>query len=147
MPFLYVPISPSTPSTSLRLKPVEDQCTNLPRDKVIAVHGSMDRAACANCGEESDYAEFCERVRTQIKDLSGKDPSAPQESRPIICSNCGRNTMKPDIVLFRSSLPATFFENVPRDVRDADMLIVMGTSLRVVRSHIPFGSVFRCESW
>lgn len=113
---------------------VEDQCTQLPRDKVIAVHGSMDRAACAQCGEQSDYAEFCDQVRTQIKDLSGKDPCAPQESTPITCTNCERTAMKPDIVLFRSSLPATFFENVPRDVLDVDLLIVMGTSLRVVRS-------------
>jgi NAD-dependent SIR2 family protein deacetylase len=111
---------------------VEDQCTKLPRDKVIPVHGSMDRAACAQCGEESDYGEFCEKVRTQIKDLSGKDPSAPRESTPITCPHCERPAMKPNIVLFRSSLPATFFENVPQDVSDVDLLIVMGTSLRVV---------------
>ena len=110
---------------------LEDQCTQLPRDKVIAVHGSMDRAECANCGQESDFDDFCEKVRTQIKDLSEKDETAPKESSPIVCTNCGYRQMKPAIVLFRSSLPRTFFENAPLDISDADLLIVMGTSLRV----------------
>ena len=110
---------------------LEDQCTQLPKEKRIAVHGSMDRAECARCGEEQDYDEFCERVRRQIKDLSGQDESAPPESTPIPCPTCGYNAMKPAIVLFRSSLPKEFFEKVPEDVVDADMLIVMGTSLRV----------------
>lgn len=110
---------------------LEDQCTQLPRDKVIAVHGSMDRAACANCGEESDFDDFCEKVKTQIKDLSEKDESAPAESSPIACTSCSYRLVKPAIVLFRSPLPRAFFENAPRDIADVDLLIVMGTSLRV----------------
>ena len=35
------------------------------------------------------------------------------------------------LVLFRSSLPKAFFEKVPNDIKDADLLIVIGTSLRV----------------
>jgi len=110
---------------------LEDQCSQLPRDKVIAVHGSMDRAECAACGEKSDFENFCHQVRHQIKDLAGKDPTAPRESRPITCSTCGYNSVKPAIVLFRENLPMTFFENVPRDILDVDLLIVIGTSLRV----------------
>jgi NAD-dependent SIR2 family protein deacetylase len=81
---------------------LEDQCTQLPRDKVIAVHGSMDRAECAHCGQEYDYSQFCARIRDQIKDLSGKDEQAPQESTPITCTACGYHAVKPAIVLFRS---------------------------------------------
>lgn len=110
---------------------LEDQCTQLPSEKVIAVHGSMDRAECARCHTESDFDDFCNRVRTQIKDLSGKDPMAPKNSTPIECKVCGYTSMKPAIVLFRSSLPKAFAENVPNDVRDVDLLIVIGTSLRV----------------
>ena len=110
---------------------LEDQCTQLPRDKVIAVHGSMDRAECANCGEETDFDEFCEKIQTQIKDLSEKDKTAPKESSPITCHNCGHRHVKPAIVLFRSPLPREFFENAPRDVADIDLFIVIGTSLRV----------------
>jgi NAD-dependent deacetylase sirtuin 2 len=110
---------------------LEDQCTKLPRDKVIAVHGSMDRVECALCKSESDIDDFADKVKTQIKDLSRQDPEAPTDSTPIVCSVCGCSTMKPAIVLFRSSLPTAFFDNVPDDVQDVDLLIVIGTSLRV----------------
>ena len=110
---------------------LEDQCTQLPRDKVIAVHGSMDRAECARCESPGDFDDFCHKVQTQIKDLSGQDPNAPAESTAIECRICGSNTMKPSIVLFRSSLPKVFFDHVPKDVADVDLMIVMGTSLKV----------------
>jgi NAD-dependent deacetylase sirtuin 2 len=118
---------------------LEDQCTHLPTDKVIAVHGSMDRAECAQCHTESDFQDFCSKVRAQIKDLSGKDPLAPKVSTPIECKVCGFTSMKPAIVLFRSSLPKEFALNVPNDIKDVDLLIVIGTSLRVA----PANSIVR----
>lgn len=110
---------------------LEDQCTQLPRDKVIAVHGSMDRAECGRCHSEANFDDFCDRVQTQIKDLTGNDADAPKQSTPIECEICGYAAMKPSIVLFRSSLPKIFFESVPKDIADVDLLIVIGTSLRV----------------
>jgi NAD-dependent deacetylase sirtuin 2 len=110
---------------------LEDQCEQLPRDKVIAVHGSMDRAECASCKTECDFNVFAAQVQQQIKDLSGQDADAPAKSTPIICSTCGGMLMKPAIVLFRSSLPEVFFDSVPDDVSDVDLLFVIGTSLRV----------------
>jgi NAD-dependent SIR2 family protein deacetylase len=110
---------------------LEDQCTELPREKVVAVHGSMDRAECAMCKTESDFNAFAEKVRRQIKDLSSQDPAAPATSTPIDCDMCGAQSMKPAIVLFKSSLPMEFFEKVPEDIEDVDLLIVIGTSLRV----------------
>ena len=110
---------------------LEDQCTDLPQEKIIAVHGSMDKAECASCGAVSDYRQFCQAVESQIKDLTLQDPKAPAESTPIVCRACGKETVKPAIVLFRSSLPRIFFESLPADVEDVDLLIIMGTSLRV----------------
>jgi NAD+-dependent protein deacetylase sirtuin 2 len=110
---------------------LEDQCTQLPSDKVIAVHGSMDQAECAQCKSPGDFQKFCDQVQSQIKDLSGQDNNAPAVSTPIECPVCGCATMKPAIVLFRSSLPKSFAQNVPRDIVDVDLLIVIGTSLRV----------------
>lgn len=110
---------------------LEDQCANLPPEKVIAVHGSMDRAECARCETMQDFTQFCEKVKRQIKDLSLQDTEAPTESRPILCEVCGHATVKPAIVLFRSSLPKLFFEKVPEDVKDVDLLIIVGTSLKV----------------
>jgi NAD-dependent SIR2 family protein deacetylase len=110
---------------------LEDQCTRLPRDKVINVHGSMDRAECATCKSEGNATAFADQVRRQIKDLSRRDSLAPEESVAIDCAVCGCNTMKPAIVLFRSSLPKEFFEKLPGDTEEVDLLIVIGTSLRV----------------
>jgi len=110
---------------------LEDQCTQLPEEKVIPVHGTMDRAECAQCGTRASFSDFCHRVRSQIKDITGKDASAPSISTPITCPNCGSNALKPSIVLFRSSLPKEFFESVGPDVKDVDLLIVIGTSLKV----------------
>jgi NAD-dependent SIR2 family protein deacetylase len=110
---------------------LEDQCAGIGHQRRIAVHGSMDEAECARCHATMDFDSFCERVRRQIKDISGQDSAAPKESTPITCESCGQNTVKPSIVLFRSRLPEIFFERVPRDVEDIDLLIVMGTSLAV----------------
>lgn len=110
---------------------LEDQCANLPADKVIAVHGSMDRAECARCESVQDFSQFCQNIQSQIKDLTLQDTQAPTESTPILCDTCGNPTVKPAIVLFRSSLPKIFFEKVPDDVKDVDLLIIVGTSLKV----------------
>lgn len=110
---------------------LEGQCHNLPHDKVVAVHGSMDRAECACCGATSDFGEFCNQVRSNIKDVTGQDSTAPQTSTPIKCKVCGNNTVKPAIVLFRSKLPEEFFYRVPQDIPKVDLLIVIGTSLAV----------------
>jgi NAD-dependent SIR2 family protein deacetylase len=110
---------------------LEDQCPGIGHQLRIAVHGSMDEAECANCHAKMDFNHFCELVRRQIKDITGQDPSAPKESRAIICESCSHNTVKPSIVLFRSRLPDEFFNNVPNDVEDIDLLIIMGTSLAV----------------
>uniref|UniRef100_A0A7S2H762 Deacetylase sirtuin-type domain-containing protein n=1 Tax=Helicotheca tamesis TaxID=374047 RepID=A0A7S2H762_9STRA len=110
---------------------LETQCTDLPQNKVVAVHGSMGQAHCEICDTPHDFQWFCNAVKTQIKDVTGQDPAAPQTSTPIPCRNCGRNTVKPTIVLFRSNLPAEFFERIRDDLPSVDLLIVVGTSLTV----------------
>ena len=117
---------------------LEDACCHgggsvpqLSLDQIIAVHGSMDRATCAVCREEMEFDEFCQKVKTQIKDISGQDSDAPATSTPIVCNSCGAPSVKPDIVLFHSSLPEKFFQNVPNDVQDVDLLLIVGTSLHV----------------
>ena len=111
---------------------LEDQCIGMdPHRRRIAVHGSMDEAQCATCGAKMDFDVFCSKLKRQIKDITGRDPTAPTESTPIKCQSCDHPTVKPSIVLFRSPLPPVFFESVPRDVEDIDLLIVIGTSLAV----------------
>lgn len=110
---------------------LEDQCEGIGHDRRIAVHGSMDEAECATCGAKMDFDIFCTKIRHQVKDILGKDPTAPERSTPIVCPSCGAGTVKPSIVLFRSRLPEVFFDNVPNDVKDIDLLLILGTSLAV----------------
>jgi len=110
---------------------LELQCTGLPREKVVNVHGSMGAAACERCGQEMDFDEFCEKVRCNIKDITGEDAEAPAESTPIQCEACENPTVKPTIVLFRGSMPKEFHTLTAQDLPECDLLIVMGTSLMV----------------
>ena len=110
---------------------LEDQCTDFPKENRIAVHGSLDQAECAHCGHHMDYESFVRRVKTQIRDITGEDCTAPSKSTPICCENCDQPVVKPGIVLFKESLPEIFFRSVQGDVEDVDLLIVIGTSLKV----------------
>lgn len=52
-----------------------------------------------------------------------------------------RSLVKPDIVFFGESLPDRFFQCCQSDLRGADLLIVMGTSLQVQ----PFASLMSAQ--
>ena len=52
------------------------------------------------------------------------------EERPCRCPKCS-GLVKPDIVFFGESLPEAFFRHAEQDFPEADLLIVMGTSLVV----------------
>jgi len=119
---------------------LEAQCTDLPSEKVVNVHGSMAAAACERCGRTVDFDEFCEGVRSKVKDIGGRDPAAPAESSPIVCPACGHPHVKPSIVLFRGSMPAEFHVKTALDLPGCDLLIVMGTSLTVAPAN---GLVYR----
>lgn len=62
------------------------------------------------------------------------------EERIPICSRCGEKPveegeekpiLKPDIVFFGEPLVDAFFQHVETDLENADLMIVMGTSLKV----------------
>jgi NAD-dependent SIR2 family protein deacetylase len=110
---------------------LEGQCIMLPKEKVIPVHGSMDRVACEACGAEMDFTVFCQEIKTKIKDISQMDPGAPAESSFITCATCNKAAVKPTIVLFHSRLPEEFFFSLQNDLPGVDLLLVMGTSLSV----------------
>jgi NAD-dependent SIR2 family protein deacetylase len=107
------------------------QCTNIPLEKIVPVHGTIRKAYCEGCGKEADYEEFCNQVKTKIKDIYHKDPSAPKESSPILCEYCHKPLVKPQTVLFGRALPPEFFDCLEEDMAGVDLLIVAGTSLVV----------------
>ena len=81
-------------------------------DLLVECHGTMTRAKCDKC------KEFYKK-----EDYFASD-------KPPLCSFCG-GQIRPDIVLFGEPLPEGFQTLPKTDFQTADLLIVMGTSLRV----------------
>ena len=105
--------------------------TGIDPKRVVACHGSVGRAACEVCEAPVDFDDYCARVRANIKDIYGVDPAAPKASKNLHCDRCGKPTLKPTTVLFGASLPRAFFEALERDLPQADLVLVAGTSLVV----------------
>jgi NAD-dependent SIR2 family protein deacetylase len=110
---------------------LDRQCERLTPEKIVSVHGTISQAACEGCGHAADFDQFCDDVRSNIKDIYNQDPQAPAESAPILCRNCQKPLVKPNTVLFGRNLPSEFFERIREDLPSMDLLIVAGTSLVV----------------
>jgi len=90
-------------------------------EMLIEAHGSFAQAHCIECKEE----HIIDTVKDTIK--KGDVPH---------CTKCN-GLVKPDIVFFGESLPPKFFESMKKDFPQCDLLIVIGTSLKVQ----PFASL------
>ena len=88
---------------------------------VVQCHGSFARATCTNCKLNVDS----EVIKKDIFDQ--KIP---------YCTSCQptggvSNIMKPDIVFFGENLPQDFYQQIEEDKDKVDLLIVIGSSLKV----------------
>ena len=93
--------------------------------KVIECHGSFARATCTNCRRSVDG----EAIRSDI--------FAQQIPKCSICHSAGREpedglgVLKPNIVFFGEPLGDEFHSCLDVDKNQVDLLIVIGTSLKV----------------
>ena len=78
---------------------------------VIEVHGSILRNTCMRCGKQYPL-------------------SAVTEAKGVPHCSCG-GIIKPDVVLYEEALNEEDIEMAVEAIRDADLLIVCGTSLAV----------------
>jgi len=93
-------------------------------ENVVECHGSFSTATCTKCSHKVS----CEQIREDVF----------QQKIPI-CSVCLSNglpetdcgVMKPDIVFFGEGLPDTFHDSMKKDKDECDLLIVIGSSLKV----------------
>ncbi|CAG8462201.1 10849_t:CDS:2 [Ambispora gerdemannii] len=95
--------------------------------KVLECHGSFATASCINCGYKVDGEVIKEDILAK---------RVPYCSRCRLTSNDedienSGSIMKPDIVFFGEKLPPEFDELFPEDREKVDLLIVMGSSLKV----------------
>ncbi|GJQ14941.1 hypothetical protein GpartN1_g6732.t1 [Galdieria partita] len=88
----------------------------IPQSRLVQAHGSMTRAHCIECHAEHPI----EKVREAMKN-----------NQIPVCENC-TGVVKPDIVFFGEGLPERFFTLSVNDLRVADLLLIIGTSLVVM---------------
>jgi NAD-dependent SIR2 family protein deacetylase len=97
------------------------QCTNIPLEKIVPVHGTIHRAACEGCGKGADYENFLSSSKNKkSKIYIKKDPSAPTQSSPILCEYCHKTLVKSQTVLFGRNLPSEFFQCMQEDMPGVD---------------------------
>jgi NAD-dependent deacetylase len=85
-------------------------------ERVIEVHGSIDRSVCLQCG--GGYS--LERVMEQLREGDG----APE------CPTCV-TPLKPDVVLFGELLPERAMSEAQALALEADLMMCVGSSLEV----------------
>jgi len=99
---------------------------------LVQAHGGFQNSHCIDCGKEHS-TEF---VRDAVM----------KEDIPLCQDGSCGGIVKPDVVFFGESLPERFFRLVKEDFEQCDLLIVMGTSLKVhpfagliskVKQHVP----------
>eukprot|EP00934_Nitzschia_sp_Nitz4_P000386 Nitzschia sp. Nitz4//scaffold10_size219509//151320//152594//NITZ4_001447-RA/size219509-processed-gene-0.89-mRNA-1//1//CDS//3329532977//386//frame0 len=93
-----------------------EHLAGIPSEQLVECHGHFRSASCIECHKEADAEK--------VKDLIVKTGKTP------ICTHCG-GFVKPDIVFFGESLPSRFHNLLPKDVKKADLLLILGTSLQV----------------
>ncbi|KAG8924254.1 Sir2 histone deacetylase Hst2, partial [Tulasnella sp. 418] len=93
-----------------------ERIAGVPTDKIIEAHGSFATQQCIKCN-----SPFPDDLMKQHV----------QDAKIPLCTEKGcRGYVKPDIVFFGQGLPATFFSALGT-LEEADLLIIMGTSLTV----------------
>lgn len=113
-------------------------------EKLVQCHGSFATASCVTCkykvpGEtlfenlrnrEIAYCPFCAPERkTLIQKLEKMEDEGIYKRGFDQINSFG--VMKPDITFFGEDLPDRFHDTIVKDARECDLLICIGTSLKV----------------
>nr|UYO08130.1 SIR-2.1 [Bursaphelenchus mucronatus] len=85
-------------------------------ENVIECHGSFATATCLSCKEK------------YVSDDIKEDVYAQKVAR---CRKCLNGVIKPDIVFFGEDLPDKFHSQMGEDIDKVDLVVVIGSSLRV----------------
>ncbi|GFO38078.1 NAD-dependent protein deacetylase sirtuin-1 [Plakobranchus ocellatus] len=89
-------------------------------EKVVQCHGSFATASCAVCGLKVNSSAIKDDI---FKQVIPRCPTCPALNEQAV--------MKPDIVFFGESLPEHFHNQMSADKEECDLLIVIGSSLKV----------------
>lgn len=135
-----------------------EELAGIERSRLIQCHGSFATATCRKCGRKVDGHELFDDIRAKrvprctmcLKDVTSQPQKKRKSSRPrqsewedsddsdgaYDIPEAG--VMKPDITFFGEKLSNSFFMHLEEHVNEVDLVIVIGTSLKVAPvSEIP----------
>ncbi|KAG0289632.1 NAD-dependent protein deacetylase sirtuin-2 [Linnemannia gamsii] len=92
-----------------------ERLAGLDEDLLVEAHGSFATAKCIQCDMVTDSAWVKNHIMT---------------SEIPYCKRCS-GLVKPSITFFGESLPRRFSTQIEKDFQECDLLIVLGTSLKV----------------
>jgi len=99
----------------------------LDSERIIESHGSFHHSYCVGTSEK----ESCGSVYTQAwykeRLFNGENP--------ILCPKC-QGYVKPGVIFFGEDLPSKFFNSLRDDIPKCDLLLILGTSLKVSQALI-----------
>lgn len=110
-------------------------------DKLIQCHGSFATALCVTCGYQVDGEVIFPEIR--LKEIPYCPKCTPKRKKYMdldddnlyVSESFG--VFKPDITFFGEPLPSRFHRMIKQDLNECDLLICIGTSLKVAPvSHI-----------
>lgn len=97
--------------------------------RVHEIHGHFRTATCAHCFKQYDALPLVETFQK-----SGKIPYCDCQKRGSV--------IKPDVILFGEQLPIQVVNAANSDAMKSDLMLVLGSSLRVApANHIPLQAV------
>jgi NAD-dependent SIR2 family protein deacetylase len=110
-------------------------------ERVIDLHGRLDRVICLECGRVSPRAELQARLEADNPDFVGQSfvPRADGDVELSVdyrafrvepCAACG-GVLKPDVVFFGENVPAPRVKDAMAALEGARALIIAGSSLMV----------------
>ena len=117
--------------------------------EVLELHGNLGRVACLDCGEPYTREQvhdwllaanpgFSDRVETREVRPDGDvvlDDDVVRGFRAPRCLVCEGDRLKPDVVFFGGSVPKPVVEQAFAMLARARLLLVLGSSLRVMSGY------------
>jgi NAD-dependent SIR2 family protein deacetylase len=111
--------------------------------RVVELHGALDRVTCLDCGMRTSRDELDRRLRAANPEWEASvetlnpdgdavlDADTVTRFRVVGCRRCG-GILKPDVVFFGESVPRARVDECYAFVDRAGLLLVLGSSLTVM---------------
>jgi NAD-dependent SIR2 family protein deacetylase len=114
--------------------------------RVIELHGRLDRVVCLGCGQRTSRETLAQRLRAANPGWAGRVTEFSADGDAVVaddqaelfevadCEDCG-GLLKPDVVFFGENVPRPRVEECYALTGRASVLLVLGSSLTVMSGY------------